>query len=204
MTDKNQKQDNLGFPDLGRSSENDRDLDAALAKYAAVEPRSGLEERILANLRAQQTPHPVPAWWRWGIAFAAAVIVVAAAFAWKSGRPGPPRIVQHPVPTQQIPEQPPTVAAKDDRASVKSASTRAPAASIRHSKVAIAVIVATSNPKLDVFPSPQPLSEQEELLLRYARRDPDRAALLAEARMQSLRQDDEERRHIAEQPDSQE
>ena len=32
----------------------DRDLDAALAKYAAVEPRAGLEDRVLANLRAER------------------------------------------------------------------------------------------------------------------------------------------------------
>ncbi len=31
----------------------DRMLDAALAKYAAAEPRAGLEARVLANLRAR-------------------------------------------------------------------------------------------------------------------------------------------------------
>jgi hypothetical protein len=35
----------------GKPDEFDRMLDAALAKYAAVEPRTGLEERVLANLR---------------------------------------------------------------------------------------------------------------------------------------------------------
>ena len=52
------------------------DLDAVLAKYAAAEPRAGLEERILANLRAEQTHGPDRTWWRWAIAGALAVVVV--------------------------------------------------------------------------------------------------------------------------------
>jgi len=32
----------------------DRELDTALAKYAAVEPRAGLNDRILANLKAER------------------------------------------------------------------------------------------------------------------------------------------------------
>ena len=41
-----------------KQDEFDRMLDAALAKYAAVEPRTGLEERVLANLRAEQARVP--------------------------------------------------------------------------------------------------------------------------------------------------
>ena len=36
-------------------------------------------------------------------------------------------------------------------------------------------------PKLDHFPSPQPLSEQEKLLLDYVERFPEQAARVAEA-----------------------
>ena len=32
----------------------DRELNSALAKYATVEPRLGLEDRVLANLRAER------------------------------------------------------------------------------------------------------------------------------------------------------
>ena len=38
------------------SDDLDRALDAALAKYTSVEPRAGLDERILANLRAVSRP----------------------------------------------------------------------------------------------------------------------------------------------------
>jgi hypothetical protein len=56
--------------------------------------------------------------------------------------------------------------------------------------------VAT-NPKLDVFPSPLPLSEQEKILASYVSEYPKHAALVAEARMDDLRQETEERRRIA-------
>ena len=60
------------------------ELDVVIAKYAASEPRPGLEERILANLRAEQTHGPVRIWWRWAIAGALAVVVVAGvALAWR-------------------------------------------------------------------------------------------------------------------------
>ena len=53
-------------------------LDAALAKYAAVEPRAGLEGRILAKLRTASEPAPDRAWWHWGvIATVAAVLLVS-------------------------------------------------------------------------------------------------------------------------------
>lgn len=57
------------------SDEIGRQMDAALAKYAAVEPRAGLEERILANVRAARANTPGLAWWKW--ALVAAVISVA-------------------------------------------------------------------------------------------------------------------------------
>src|ERR1700757_4524333 len=55
----------------------DRALDAALAKYVA-EPRAGLEERVLANLRAETARGAERAWWRWGVlAFVAAALLFA-------------------------------------------------------------------------------------------------------------------------------
>jgi len=53
-----------------------------------------------------------------------------------------------------------------------------------------------SSAKLDVFPSPLPLSEQEKILAIYVAQYPEHAALVAEARMDALRQEDEERSRI--------
>ena len=44
-------------------------------------------------------------------------------------------------------------------------------------------------PKLEQFPSPQPLSEQEKLLQNYVAENPEQAVLLARARTEALRQD---------------
>ena len=74
----------------------DSALDAALAKYAAVEPRAGLEDRVLANLRIEQARMPVRAWWRWSVAGAlAAVVFVALALAWRPFKPSPASVENH-------------------------------------------------------------------------------------------------------------
>jgi len=172
----------------------DRVLDAALAKYAAVEPRAGLEERVLASLRAEQPKPRGHSWWRWGVAAAlAAVVVVAITVALRSGKPVPVAVHKTPLPVES-PRAPETQVVHREGNSV---APRRPmhkaAAADAHSPE----IVAAATPELDVFPSPQPLSEQEEILAKYVAMYPKRAALVAEARMESLRQDAEERRAIA-------
>src|SRR5260221_9831170 len=74
----------------------DRALDAALAQYSAIEPRTGLEDRILANLRAEQVHAHDRAWWRWAVAAACATVVfVIIGLAWTSIRRAP-TIAIHP------------------------------------------------------------------------------------------------------------
>lgn len=152
----------------------DRALDAALAKYSDVEPRAALNERILANLRAEPTP-AVRAWWRWGlVAGAVAVVLVALALAWRSGSTKQPEITQHPrVVAPSAPEAPQI--AHHDRNIVTPPNppirTKAP----RRPKAE----VAATAPKLDVFPSPQPLSDQELALARYVRNFPADAKAVA-------------------------
>jgi hypothetical protein len=50
----------------------------------------------------------------------------------------------------------------------------------------------TAGPKLDVFPSPLPLTEQEKLLAGYIAEEPEHAVLLARAQAEDLRRDEEE------------
>jgi hypothetical protein len=190
MTDKNQERDNL----RSRGSEDDaldHELDAALSQYAAVEPRSGLEERILANLQAERAQIPERAWWRWVAATVAVVIIIAVALMWKSGRPTQQQIVQHPAIEQSLKKSPPQVAANDEHSGVRNVITPTRRAGVHHLQ-RVADAVATVNPKLDIFPSPQPMSEQERLLAAYIAQSPERAALVAEARMESLRRDEQE------------
>jgi hypothetical protein len=178
----------------GRDAENDvldRELDAALAKYAAVEPRPGLEERILANLRSQQTSTADCAWWRWGLAGAlAAVVVVAAALAWRSAKPSPPRIVQHPSTIEQSPNPPQMpIVARDDHPAVQHVirPTRTAGGHRAHPAA-----MAEANPKLDVFPSPRPLSDQERILESYVNQFRQEAVLIARARSQQEIRDQQE------------
>lgn len=188
MADKNHEFDDLRL----RGSEGDaldRELDAALAKYAAVHPRTGLEERILASLQTKRTRVTDRPWWHWSIAAVAAVIVVAVALAWRSARPIPPQVVQNRVQTEQTPKQSPHIAADDKRGNSRGVITTGRSA--RHLQAAN-VVVAESNPKLDVFPSPRPLSEQEKLLAAFTANSPD-AHLMAEARMKMLREDQEDK-----------
>ena len=44
-------------------------------------------------------------------------------------------------------------------------------------------------PKLDVFPLPQPLSEQEKMLVAYVAQHSQQAALIARARTEELKED---------------
>ena len=46
-------------------------------------------------------------------------------------------------------------------------------------------VVAAANPKLDQFPSPRPLSEEEQLLVRYVHEFPEEAVLIAKAQAES-------------------
>jgi hypothetical protein len=156
-----------------QQDELDRELDAGLTTFAAVEPRTGLEERILANLRAEQTHASNLSWWRWpAIAALLAIIVLAVSVAWKAKRPMPNIVARPPAPHE----------------SVEHARTQAP----NHPRLKPVIHQATtvvSAPKLDQFPSPQPLSEQEKILAHYVATYPQHAALIAQARTDELRRD---------------
>jgi hypothetical protein len=169
----------------------DRTLDAALAKYASAEPQEGLEERVLANLRAANTRSAQSACWNWRFAVLAAVLAIAAVAVWQWNKPMQTPVANHPSTIKQAPVGP-DLAHQDGNSArpIKSVHWRRPRHRPRPETVA-------ANPKLDVFPSPLPLSEQEKILASYVAGYPEHAALVAEARMDALRQQAEERRRIA-------
>jgi len=173
----------------------DRTLDAALAKYASVEPREGLEERILANVRAAGTRRAQSAWRNCGFAVVAAALAVVAVAMWHWNKPMQTPIANRPSMVKQA-QVGPDLAHQDGNSvqPIKSARWRRTRHRSQHETVA-------ANPKLDVFPSPLPLSEQEKILAGYVSQYPQHAALVAEARMDDLRQETEERRRIASERD---
>jgi hypothetical protein len=192
MTDSNQRQDATNNQNLDHSTL-DRELDAALAKFAAVEPRAGLEERVMANLGAERARAGEHSWWRWpALAALAAVIVLAASLAWRTGKP-----------VQKITTQTPPAPVQADKHVGTQLANNSASSSIRPRDVgsgrrlkprviSYPEVVAAASPKLDQFPSPHPLSEQEIILFRYITNYPEHAALIAQARTEELRQDSAE------------
>jgi len=179
-----------------RQADLDGLLDAALAKYAAVEPRAGLEGRILANLRSHPARTARRAWWGWSLAAAFTVAIVIAILVWRPEKPSHPVIAHKPETIQPATQHAPIIG-KRRREPVRTHSTK-PRQNIDRAQP----VLAAQYPKRDQFPSPQPLSEQEEILKRFIQQYPDDAALLAEARTESLRRDLEERQRIADNKDS--
>lgn len=143
----------------------DEVLDRALGPQL-VEPRAGLEERILANLASQPQRRP---WWRWiwvpALAAAAVLAVVIGIRVMHREVVAPTQANKTvPTPKQQVAEMPTPV--KPERQVAKHVAPRlsAPQRSVTLAKA------EPQPPRLDVFPTPVPLSDQERLLLALSRR----------------------------------
>jgi hypothetical protein len=135
-------------------------LDAGLKQHSQVVLSEDLENRILANLRAERDRHPY--YWHWVPVLAGLIVVASLAIFWpkQAAQPVVRTAVVMPQPSQAIKSTP----------KIASPTRRTP---LRHDagKSAHDSTVATA-PKLDQFPSPRPLSQQEELLLAYVRQVP--------------------------------
>jgi hypothetical protein len=180
----------------GAKDDLDRALDAALASCLSVEPRPGLEDRVIAQLHAERHVSARRSWgrgWGWGFAAALAVFALLAAMTWKladarklSIAGQPPLKVPSPTLGLSDPVKPEaSLDSAHDRVSVQRVSGRRGGERL---------------PKLDRFPSLRPLSEQEKILAYYINENPEKAALVAEARMDALRHEVEERNHDAGEP----
>ena len=160
-----------------KRDELDDKLDVALAKYVAVEPRTGLEERILANMRAARAQARDRAWWRWGLAAAVATVVVVA-MAWKLDKPSHSDMVRRPSGATPVLKEAGTRVVANGRRNgprpLGPSQTRKPTATRAHPPATMA-----AEDRLDRFPSPQPLSEQELALARYVSEFPQEATLIA-------------------------
>jgi hypothetical protein len=177
-----------------RGSENDDldlALDAALLKYAVAEPRTGLEERILANLRVERSRVPYQGWRPWALA-ATAIVVVVIALAWRLGRQ---QVIAHrPAVTTQTRPETQVASRNGEEARPQGKATKHRTAAHKFSPKTdlattdVATTVVSTNPKLDQFPSPEPLSEQELALAQYVRNFPTDANLAAQAQEASERE----------------
>ncbi len=158
-------------------------LSSALIEYANAEPRAGLEDRILANLQAQRRRITQRQRWWWAEAGAVATAAVIALSVWlgqnnRAQTPGGPSIAARPsagaeprpLLSPDVPSRGCAVTRLFPVQPRRRSSARHPAAEPR-----------AVDSKLDKFPAPAPLSDQEELLARYVEEFPQRAALIARA-----------------------
>jgi hypothetical protein len=161
----------------------DKVLDASLANYSAVEPRGGLEDRILANLRTQPAATQ-SSWWSWkwmlagGAAVAAMVLIALMLSPWRNPKAQESQVVLNVLTAKDNAtsrkgvETPPTVAAvsrpavsRTGRPRFRAVKSNATAGSQNRQQVAAV-------PHQAVFPSPLGPSEQEKMLLSYVKRTP--------------------------------
>jgi hypothetical protein len=155
-------------------------LDIALKQYGDAEPRSGLEGRVLAMIRFEHKQITMPRWNLWPALAGVAVLVVLGATIFLARGP---RIKTVVVTTRQTSPHAEEIVAKTSASFVLSEKrTRS-----RTSERPMATI--SRIPHLSQFPSPQPLSEQEEILARYARENTQEAKLVAQARAELLKKD---------------
>jgi len=172
----------------------DQWLESALIQFGKAEPRVGLENRLLANLRAERAQAYLRRrWWRaLGMVASLAAILVAVRVEERDRERKPEstaatsttnraeaRELVQPRPIPQIVHPATTHPATE-------AVLRRPA----HRPTRDLAVAST--PKLAQFPSPQPLSEQERILASYVAKYPEHAALVAQARAEALQQDREE------------
>jgi hypothetical protein len=139
-------------------------LDSLLVNYSSAEPRPGLETRILANLREAEKKAPQGWWnfkWIWAGAVAAAVVIAMVLVNVRHRVTPPTNTVAKTISHAPQPEiQPHAPAAPQQTAKVPRHKPSA-RPTIRQN----ATLALKDRPA--VFPTPTPLSEQEQLLLRY-------------------------------------
>jgi hypothetical protein len=170
----------------------DRWLDAALRAGANAEPRIGLEDRVLARLRAEP-PRKQFAWWPVLIA-TTAMFVIAVALVIMHSRPQQRTGASLQPPTASQPaSHSPVVQARSDRADKELDAHRQSRRATRDAACCISTTVIARRepdedarrfglqansiragseqlPRLATFPAPRPESAEEHMLLRLAAR----------------------------------
>jgi hypothetical protein len=144
-------------------------LDGVLKRYGTVEPRVGLEGRILANLAcADRQPRLGSYWVAWGFPIAGTLgMATVLLFLMRT-----PHFHQQPVAVH-----PPSAATQTGSQNTATAAHKPHRSSMR--RPTLQPELANVDRRPSVFPSPHPLTEQERLLKAYVNNSPQEAALVA-------------------------
>ncbi len=135
-------------------------LDASLRHYSDALPREGLEGRVLAQLRSARAAKSSRKWaWALAAGVAAAVVIIAGIAIRKPVPVRPAITAQH--------ASAPQPASKSSPAS--SVATPRPAMARQHTALRQGSAQLAEARRPEQFPTPAPLTQQEKLLLAYAR-----------------------------------
>lgn len=162
-------------------------LDHAVKNYGKVEPRPGLEGRVLAGLDSQKE-HALSVR-KWILVLsspALAILLIAAIWQWRRPNSSP----KTPVPIAEVSRQSP---AEPAFGAVPRAMTSPATNNPKLGKAARRTLARAQHnpPRLKHFPSERQLSQQEILVARYVARYPHEAALVAK-RQQSFEEESRE------------
>ncbi len=135
-----------------KRDELDRLLDDGLAGYASAEPRPGLEQRVLARVRAEGHARPF-GWFVWAAAVAATIVLVAVQIVDFHAKPEP---VSAPSPVRYA-------------TPLMAATPRVVSRRVGHTPH------RNPRPKRDQFPLPVAPTPEERALSDFALRFPERA-----------------------------
>jgi len=166
----------------------ERLLDSALAQYGKVEPRMGLESRVLANLRAerqQMTFRKRWHWWALGLASAAALVAII----WWGALPAQRKTPHEAAKTDQTHSPADLFANNEPQEKRLMRAAESPFAK-RPRTLSHAQPQQDHEARRAQFPSPAPLSPQEQLLARYVSQFPDEAARTAQSEAAMRRADE--------------
>jgi hypothetical protein len=149
----------------------DQWLDRALQHYGDIEPRAGLEMRILANLASEERKQVQGrAWIAASVCVAVAVIVAAVLIV---------GLHLHQSGVAKVPVNAVPLAAAHNSGDQHSSVAKVIKPQRRNRGTRAAVSSMLPTPMLPQFPSRRPLSEQERLLQEYVTQFPDQARLVA-------------------------
>jgi hypothetical protein len=139
-------------------------LNASLARYSTVTPRPGLEGRILANAKAAKARRTWFVWAGWLAAGAAAALIAIGVLSLRHRLtiPAPPTRVEVVKPTVE-----------DGLTSAPRVQQgHAPRKPVMQRARPITSVVARAEVRQAVFPSPEPLTSEEKLMVKYVDKTP--------------------------------
>lgn len=164
-------------------------LDVALKQYGEAEPRTGLEGRVLASLHAARERAPERRDWWPALAAFTAIVLIGTTIFWVPGHDSARRRI---VARQGVPSITNANDSLDSGRPHSSHTIAVAIAPLRQTARSLRAAERAAEPRLEQFPAPRPLSEQERILASYVAQFPDQAVLVAKAQVEVQKQDESE------------